>query len=144
MALLLVFLLPGCLEEDNPRSRNRILSPVTEETATGTIEIADPEEIEYPWSHYLYDGISTILNGKFSDPAAMKDKGELVRFALVRFVKDGVVPSNPSDAQDTREIEIHSVRQVEKKIKEYFNIDIPIGKGLELSSSSFSPDPHRA
>lgn len=144
MVLLLVFLLPGCFGgRQSPLQQANPPSPVTEEGATRTIEITDPEEIQYLWSHYLYDGIPTVLNGEFDDPAEMKDQGYLVHFALVRLVKDGDVPSNPSDAQDTREIEIPSVKQVEQKIKEYFNIDVPVDPEKLIKQSYILSDDGR-
>ncbi len=129
--LLVLLAAAGCQPPALPGNSAANNQEPSQPEAANLVTITDPAELERLWSDYLFDGITTVQNCEFTDPAAIGDRFFLINFALMRLVKDGEATVLSSDATHSM-IRIPTPAQVQAKLRAYFNIDLEFDLMAEL------------
>ncbi|MEW6307521.1 MAG: hypothetical protein AB1492_00505 [Bacillota bacterium] len=108
---LLLSLASGCTPRKEPPAPPLTVVPITA-----------PQRLEELWAKYMFDGITTVCNNEFEDPAQIKVKAYLVTFALQRMVKDGEAKPVSSGTSDLVQIEVPERDLLLGTIKRYFEV----------------------
>jgi|GEM_PF-6922647 len=102
------------------------------ESEQEVIEVTDTAQLERIWSDYIYDGITTVLNDEFAEPAEMEHKYFLISYVLQRMARVEAGETAVGDAI-FREIAIPAVAAVQEQIKLYFGAEAQLDLAAELA-----------
>lgn len=96
------------------------------------VVVTDAGKLAMLWNEYIYDGITTVLNAEFTNPAEMEEQYYLVSYALRKMTRAAAGEAE-TGAAVFREIAIPAAAAVEAEIEKYFGLVTQINLPEELA-----------
>lgn len=96
------------------------------------VVVTDAGKLAMLWDNYIYDGITTVLNAEFTNPAEMEEQHFLVSYALRKMTRAAAGAAETCDAV-FREIDIPAAAAVEAEIEKYFGLKTQVSLREEIA-----------